>query len=47
MVTADASAIARAIFAAEGLDFESYRPETVKTGVVACVARHLDLEIRP
>ncbi|MDP1914091.1 hypothetical protein [Brevundimonas sp.] len=33
---------ARAVFAAEGLDFDTYERESVKTAVRECIARHLE-----
>ena len=33
--------MARAVFAAEGLDYDTYEPAAVKAGVSACIMRHL------
>ncbi|MDP1777822.1 MAG: hypothetical protein Q8K90_04355, partial [Brevundimonas sp.] len=41
---ADADTLARAVFAAEGLDYETYTPKRVKAEVCACISRHLNLE---
>lgn len=38
---ASAEEMARAVFAAEGLDYETYEPAAVKAGVAACITRHL------
>lgn len=40
----DHEAMARAVFAAEGLDYETYQSEKVKAAVRDCIARHFDLE---
>ena len=45
--TADAEALARAVFTAEGLDYDRYENEKVKAGVRACISRHLNLETAP
>ena len=38
---ANAEVLARAVFAAEGLDYDTYGSARVKAGVVACITRHL------
>jgi len=43
----DAETVARAVFEAEGLDYDTYTPKRVKAEVRACIARHLNLETRP
>lgn len=44
---ANIEGMARAVFAAEGLNYDTYESERIKTEVRACIARHLDLETRP
>ena len=41
-----AEGIARAVFAEEGLDYDTYTPDRVKVEVVACIRRHLSPEDR-
>ncbi|CAN7264961.1 hypothetical protein [Brevundimonas sp. LjRoot202] len=44
---AGADTLARAVFEAEGLDYDTYTPKKVKASVRACIARHLNQETRP
>ena len=44
---ANAEAVARAVFTAEGLDYDRYENEKVKAGVRACISHHLNPEILP
>lgn len=44
---ADPDTLARAVFAAEGLDYDTYTPKRVKAEVRACISRHLNLETSP
>ena len=39
--------MARAVFKAEGLNYDTYESERVKAGVRACISRHLNLEPHP
>jgi len=38
---------ARAVFAGEGLDYDTYERPGVKAAVRECISRHLNLETRP
>jgi len=43
----DIEGVARAVFTAEGLNYDTYESGRVKADVRACIARHLKLESRP